>query len=132
MKGAVRRVSLMADERNRSIRLTVREGEIELSAQSSEEGEGNEVVPAEYAGEETTLGFNWQYLQEFLNVISAVQTGDAEAASTENDGDKVRVKESVSPTRISFEFKDANAGTQLRIAGDSFYDYRYVVMPLRV
>lgn len=132
MKGAVRRVSLMADERNRSIRLTVREGEIELSAQSSEEGEGNEALPAEYTGEETTLGFNWQYLQEFLNVISAVQTGDAEAASTENDGDKVRVKETTSPTRISFEFKDANAGTQLRIAGDSPYDYRYIVMPLRV
>ncbi|MCC6328914.1 MAG: DNA polymerase III subunit beta [Acidobacteria bacterium] len=132
MKGAVRRVSLMADERNRSIRLTVREGEIELSAQSSEEGEGSEALPAEYSGEETTLGFNWQYLQEYLNVISAVQTGDAETASTENDGDKVRVKESVSPTRISFEFKDANAGTQLRIAGDSPYDYRYVVMPLRV
>lgn len=132
MKGAVRRVSLMADERNRSIRLTVREGEIELSAQSSEEGEGSEALPAEYSDEETTLGFNWQYLQEYLNVISAVQTGDAEAASTENDGDKVRVKESASPTRISFEFKDANAGTQLRIAGDSPYDYRYVVMPLRV
>lgn len=134
MKGAVRRVSLMADERNRSIRLTVREGEIELSAQSSEEGEGSEALPAEYSGEETTLGFNWQYLQEYLNVISAVQTGDSEAASTstENDGDKVRVKESASPTRISFEFKDANAGTQLRIAGDSPYDYRYVVMPLRV
>ncbi len=132
MKGAVRRVSLMADERNRSIRLTVREGEIELSAQSSEEGEGNEVVPAECSGEETTLGFNWQYLQEFLNVISAVQSGDAEASSTENDGDKVRVKETTSPTRISFEFKDANAGTQLRIAGDSPYDYRYVVMPLRI
>lgn len=132
MKGAVRRVSLMADERNRSIRLTVREGEIELSAQSSEEGEGNEVVPAECSGEETTLGFNWQYLQEFLNVISAVQAGDTEAASTENDGDKVRVKETTSPTRISFEFKDANAGTQLRINGDSPYDYRYVVMPLRI
>ncbi|MGD9563518.1 MAG: DNA polymerase III subunit beta [Pyrinomonadaceae bacterium] len=137
MKGAVRRVALMADERNRSIRLTVREGEIELSAQSSEEGEGNEVVPADCSGEETTLGFNWQYLQDFLNVVSAVQTGDAETASAETseketDGDKVRVKESSSPTRISFEFKDSNAGTQLRIAGDSPYDYRYVVMPLRI
>jgi DNA polymerase-3 subunit beta len=137
LKGAVRRVALMADERNRSIRLTIREGEVEVTAQSSEEGEGNEVVPAEYTGEETTLGFNWQYLQDFLNVVSAVQTGDAETASTEasekeTDGDKVRVKESSSPTRISFEFKDANAGTQLRIAGDSSYDYRYIVMPLRI
>lgn len=146
MKGAVRRVALMADERNRSIRLTVREGEIELTAQSSEEGEGNEVVPADYTGEETTLGFNWQYLQDFLNVVSAAQTGDAttsddpsvgnanatDATVKETDGDKVRVKETASPTRISFEFKDSNAGTQLRIAGDTPYDYRYIVMPLRI
>ncbi len=146
MKGAVRRVSLMADERNRSIRLTVREGEVELSAQSSEEGEGNEVVPAEYTGEETTLGFNWQYLQDFLNVVSAVQTGNSvvadgsahagertkEVSTKETEGDKVRVKETSSPTRISFEFKDSNAGTQMRIVGDSPYDYRYVVMPLRI
>ncbi len=148
MKGAVRRVSLMADERNRSIRLTVREGEVELSAQSSEEGEGNEVVPADYKGEEMQLGFNWQYLQEFLNVVSAVQTGgidgdsDAEARTSvrasddsqtkETDGDKVRVKETSSPTRISFEFKDSNAQTQMRIAGETAYDYKYIVMPLRI
>ena len=45
-------MSLIADERNRSIRLTVREGEIEVTAQSSEEGEGSEVVQADYTGEE--------------------------------------------------------------------------------
>lgn len=140
MRGAVRRVALMADERNRSIRLTVREGEIEISAQSSEEGEGNDVVPADYIGEEMQLGFNWQYLQDFLNVVSAVQTGDAAEAvsadaagsSNETEGDKVRVKETSSPTRISFEFKDSNAQTQMRIAGDTSYDYRYIVMPLRI
>lgn len=133
MKGAVRRVALMADERNRSIRLTVREGEIELSAQSSEEGEGNEVVPADYKGEEIQLGFNWQYLQDFLNTVSAVQADVADADSAkETDGDKVRVKETSTPTRISFEFKDSNAQTQMRIAGDSAYDYKYIVMPLRI
>jgi DNA polymerase III subunit beta len=60
MRSAVRRVALMADERNRSIRVTVREGEVEITAQSSEEGEGAEVVPADYKGEEITLGFNHQ------------------------------------------------------------------------
>ncbi len=133
MKGAVKRVALMADERNRSIRLTVREGEIELTAQSSEEGEGNEAVPADYKGEEVQLGFNWQYLQDFLNTVSAVQADASDAENTtETDGDKVRVKESSSPTRISFEFKDSNAQTQMRIAGDSAYDYKYIVMPLRI
>lgn len=140
MKKSVRRVSLMADDRNRSIRLTVREGEIELSAQSSEEGEGRETVPAEYTGEEVQLGFNWQYLQEFLNNVGAIYSADGNASETpggdeterETDGDKVRVKESKGPVRISFEFKDANAQTQMRIAGDTSYDYKYIVMPLRI
>lgn len=136
MKGAVKRVSLMADERNKSIRLTLKNGEVELSAQSSEEGEGVEVVAAEYAGEETQLGFNWQYLQDFLNTVAAADGAasddDANDGSRETDGDKVRVKETSSPTRISFEFKDSNSQTQMRIAGENPYDYRYIVMPLRI
>ena len=145
MKNAVRRVSLMADERNRSIRMTVRPTEVEITAQSSEEGEGQEFVTVEYsADEEITLGFNWQYLQEFLNNVGALENagtvsdvdegGSATVESTvkETDGDKVRVKESKGSTRISFEFKDANAATQIRIAGDSAYDYKYIVMPLRI
>lgn len=145
MRSAVRRVSLMSDERNRSIRLTVREDEVEITAQSSEEGDGDEIVPCEYKGEEMTLGFNWQYLQEFLNNVGAneivaadgtrVSAGDEEpgsGSSKETDGDKVRVRETAAPIRISFEFKDPNAQTQMRIAGDTSYDYRYIVMPLRI
>jgi DNA polymerase-3 subunit beta len=142
MKSAVRRIALMADERNRSIRMTIREGEVEVTAQSSEEGEGAEVVPAVYKGEEVTLGFNHHYLQEFLNNVGAIQTNtepvsavssdDADAQTKETDGDKVRVKETNTPTRISFEFKDANAATQMSIAGDTNYDYKYIVMPLRI
>lgn len=138
MKSAVRRISLMADERNRSIRMTVRPGEVELNAQSSDEGEGQEFVGADYSGEEEiSLGFNWQYLQEFLNNVGALEntsiSSDEETGDIkETDGDKVRVKEAKGATRISFEFKDANAATQIRIAGDSSYDYKYIVMPLRI
>ena len=140
MKNAVRRISLMADERNRSIRMTIRSGEVEITAQSSEEGEGQEFVPADYSGEEeVTLGFNWQYLQEFLNNVGAFEsTGSSDANGgdgdgvKETDGDKVRVKESKSSPRISFEFKDANAATQIRVDGDTTYDYKYIVMPLRI
>jgi DNA polymerase III sliding clamp (beta) subunit (PCNA family) len=117
--------------------MTVREGEVELTAQSSEEGEGQEFVNADYSStEEVTLGFNWQYLQEFLNNVGALETTSVNSeeepvGEKETDGDKVRVKESKGPTRISFEFKDANAATQICIAGDSSYDYKYIVMPLR-
>jgi DNA polymerase-3 subunit beta len=133
MKNAIRRVSLMADERTRSIRMTVRANEIEIGAQSSEEGEASEKVAADYTGEEVEVGFNSQYLQEFLNVVGS---GEAEANDTgtekETNGETVRVKESGSRLRIAFEFKDGNAQTQLNIAGDTNYDYKYIVMPLRI
>lgn len=131
MKNAIRRVSLMADERTRSIKMTIRPNEIEIGAQSSEEGEASEKVVADYNGTEIEVGFNSQYLQEFLNVVGA---GETEAVETENetDGETVRVKESGNHLRIAFEFKDGNAQTQLNIAGDKNYDYKYIVMPLRI
>ena len=131
MKAAIRRVALMADERTRSVKLTIRSGEIEIGAQSSEEGEANETVSAEYDGEEVQLGFNSQYLQEFLNVVSAKESEAAETEK-ETDGEKVKVKETSSRMRIAFEFKNANAQTQMNIAGDTNYNYKYIVMPLRI
>jgi DNA polymerase-3 subunit beta len=138
MRSAVRRISLMADERNRSVRVTIRDNEIEITAQSSEEGEGSEAFPADYKGEEITLGFNHQYLLEYLNNVSAVQMGsDAGAAGDEkaaNDSAAATApaRETSSPTRIAFEFKDSNAATQMRIEGETTYDYKYIVMPLRI
>ncbi len=144
MRGCIRRMSLIADERNRSIRLTVREGEIEVTAQSSEEGEGREIVQADYKGEEIQLGFNWQYLFEFLNNaatgdLEAVASGSgpgAEATGSSDDGGAAAgtatAREGRSPLRITFDFKDANAQTQMSIAGETTYDYKYIVMPLRI
>jgi DNA polymerase-3 subunit beta len=137
MRSAVRRMALIADDRNRSIRLTVREGEIEVTAQSSEHGEGNEKVQADYKGEEMQLGFNWQYLLEFLTNVGSVEMIAAESVTDEDvketEGDKVRVRDTSAPqVRIAFEFKDPNAQTQMSIAGETTYDYKYIVMPLRI
>lgn len=132
MKTAIRRVSLMADERTRSIRMTIRSNEIEIGAQSSEEGEASEKVSADYNGDEVQVGFNSQYLQEFLNVVGSGESEANDATEKETDGETVRVKESANRLRIAFEFKDGNAQTQLNIAGDKNYDYKYIVMPLRI
>ena len=132
MKNAIRRVSLMADERTRSVRLTIKPNEIEIGAQSSEEGEADEKIAADYAGEEVTIGFNAQYLQEFLNVVGSTEAEASETTQKETDGETVRVKENSSRLRIAFEFKDGNAQTQLNIAGDKNYNYKYIVMPLRI
>ncbi len=140
MRDAVRRMSLIADDRNRSIRLAFRDGEAEVSAQSAEEGEGKEVVQTDYKGEEITLGFNWQYLLEFLTNAA---TGDAELTAEANAdavaGDDngsgaatATAREGKAPLRIRFEFKDPNAQTQMSIEGETTYDYKYIVMPLRI
>jgi DNA polymerase-3 subunit beta len=132
MKNAIRRVSLMADERTRSVKLTIREGEIEIGAQSSEEGEASERVASDYQGDEVTVGFNAQYLQDFLNVVSANAESAESVTENESDGETVRVKESAARPRIAFEFKDGNGQTELRVAGESAYNAKYIVMPLRV
>ena len=146
MNRAVRRMALIADERNRSIRLTVREGEIEVTAQSSEQGEGSEIVQADYKGEELQLGFNHQYLLEFLQNVGSAEMIAAEAVSADGDSESVpgavatgapttgtaTARETSSPVKIAFEFKDPNAQTQMSIAGETTYDYKYIVMPLRI
>lgn len=133
MRNAIRRVALMADERTRSVRITIKANEIEIGAQSSEEGEAQERVSADYSGEEVSIGFNSQYLQDFLNIVGATETeAVAGETETESDGEKVRVKETSNRPRVAFEFKDGNAQTQMKIAGDTNYDYKYIVMPLRI
>ena len=103
---AIRRVALMADDRSHAIRFHLTPGSLHISSQTAEEGEARETVTTEYAGDETEIGFNAAYLQDFLNVL--------------NDGN------------VSFEFKDGNSQAQLRPASDDGYDYRYVVMPMRL
>jgi DNA polymerase III subunit beta len=103
---AIRRVALMADDRSHAIRFHLTPGSLHISSQTAEEGEARETVTTEYAGDETEIGFNAAYLQDFLNVLS--------------DG------------TVAFEFKDGNSQAQLRPASDDGYDYRYVVMPMRL
>jgi DNA polymerase-3 subunit beta len=103
---AIRRVALMADDRSHAVRFHLAPKQLQISSQNAEEGDASEVVATEYEGEETEIGFNAQYLQDFLNVI-----GEGE---------------------VNFEFKDGNSQAQLRPSENGEYDYKYVVMPMRI
>ena len=103
---AIRRVALMADERSHAIRFHLEPNQLVISSQNAEEGEANETLQTDYTGETTDIGFNAQYLQEFLNVI-----GDA---------------------KIAFEFKDGNSQAQLQPSDNGDYEYKYIVMPMRI
>jgi len=103
---AVRRVALMADDRSHAIRFHLEKDQLVISSQNAEEGEARESVLTEYQGEDVEIGFNAQYLQDFLNVIG--------------------------PGQVAFEFKDANSQAQLRPVTDDGCDYKYIVMPMRL
>jgi len=106
LNDAVRRVAQLADQRSHAVKLELTKEGIEISASSPEYGEAKETIEKEYKGEALTIGFNAQYMLDFL----------AAAA----DG----------PIRL--ELKDEQSAGQLRPLADEAYKYRYVIMPMRI
>ncbi len=107
LKSAIERVAQFADERSRAIRFQVLNGELKVHSSISETGESEETIPIDYNGPDVEIGFNAQYLIDFLRAV---------------DG-----------SEIQFHFKDGNSAGELRphaaVAGTV---YRYVVMPMRI
>jgi DNA polymerase III subunit beta len=66
---AVRRVSLMADDRSHAIRLDIKAGQLNFSASTPDNGEALESIPIDFNGEETSIGFNSQYLLDSYNAL---------------------------------------------------------------
>jgi DNA polymerase III subunit beta len=109
MTSAVQRVAQFADERSHAIRVKVENNEVRLQANSNEMGEAEDVLETSYQGESMTIGFNSDYLIDFLKAA-----GTAE---------------------VRLELKDSQSAGMLRPTengnGDEF-KYRYVVMPMRI
>jgi len=105
MADAVRRAKIMADQKLRSIRLSISSGTLELTASSAEAGEAKEVVPVEYDGPSIEIGFNPDYLLDFLNACGS--------------------------EKVEISVRDSETQGMLRPAGESSFDYRYVVMPMK-
>jgi DNA polymerase III subunit beta len=106
-RAAIERVAQFSDERSRAIRVQFCPGEIKVYSSISETGESEESVPVEYDGPTVEIGFNAQYLMDFLRAVSEQQ--------------------------VEFRFKDASGAGELRPMGESSGAvYRYVVMPMRI
>ena len=106
LNDALRRVSQLADQRSHAVKLMLAREGIELSASSPEYGEAKESIEKEYKGDPLSIGFNSQYLLDFL---AAVAEGP-----------------------ISIELKDEQSAGQMRPLADEQYRYRYVIMPMRI
>jgi DNA polymerase III subunit beta len=106
LSAAISRVAQFADERSRAVRLKLDKGEMKLSASSSETGESEDSIEISYNGESLTIGFNAQYIIDFLKAVGA--------------------------GNVRLELKDAQSAGQLRPAEGEEYKYRYIVMPMRI
>src|SRR3989441_5232233 len=63
---ALRRVSVMADERNKPVKMTLTPGTLKLAASSQELGEAEETLEVEYVGGEVAIAFNSRYVLDAL------------------------------------------------------------------
>ena len=104
---AIRRVALLADERSQALRLQVEQGRLEISSSGGDYGEANDVVDIGYAGPALRIGFNYQYLLDFFGAVG-------------KNG------------MVRMELKDEQTAVQFCPVDRDSYQYRYVVMPLRI
>lgn len=102
----IRRASILADERSRTIKVSLEKGLLEITASHSDLGEAQESVQVDYDSEPMQVGFNHQYLLEFLGTADEPE--------------------------VSFEFKDPESAAQLRAVPAGEFNYRYIVMPMRI
>jgi DNA polymerase-3 subunit beta len=70
---ALRRVSILSDDKSRSVRFKLDNDILGLSSQNSEFGDAQEVVTAKYKGEPLTIGFNASYVLDALAVMNEEQ-----------------------------------------------------------
>jgi DNA polymerase-3 subunit beta len=67
---ALRRISLVANDKSGGVQLIIEPGMLRLQSQNPEVGEGSEEVDVDYAGDELRIGFNARYLLDALTALA--------------------------------------------------------------
>src|SRR5690606_23575731 len=102
---AVDRVSTIASERGgKAVKLSMRDGNLELSVTNPDHGTATEELPVEFEPESFEIGFNARYL---LDIIAQIRSDNA-----------------------VFQFSDAGSPTLVKEEGEA--RALYVLMPMRV
>jgi DNA polymerase-3 subunit beta len=67
---AVKRIATLTSAKTNIIKVEVLNGKIVLSSQNPEAGEGQDQIETAHEGDELTVGFNYRYVLDVLNVIA--------------------------------------------------------------
>ena len=103
---AIRRVALLSAERSKGIKFTIEKNRIRLFSSNPEIGEARDRLAVEYKGQDFEVGFNAQYLLDFLTAI------DVE--------------------KVVFEIKDENSAVLMRPEQEEELTNIYVLMPMKI
>lgn len=101
---ALKRVSLLAHEKSRGVKLSIQSGIMTISSSNPDMGEAREEIDVDYTGEAIDIGFNSKYLLECLAVMKA--------------------------EKLEFHFKDRLSPGILKGTGSQ--NHTYVIMPMRI
>lgn len=101
---AIDRVSTIATDKNKSIKLILENGKISFQIKSNDSGNASEEIEVGYEGEVIETGFNSRYFLEIVGQISK--------------------------DKITIHFKDGSAPALIKTDGEN--DSLYVIMPIRV
>lgn len=101
---ALKRVSLLAHEKSRGVKLALQSNALTISSSNPDMGEAREEIDINYVGEPMEIGFNSRYLLDYLAVMTTEQ--------------------------LEFHMKDRLSPGILRGVGQQ--NHTYVIMPMRI
>jgi DNA polymerase III subunit beta len=101
----IQRVAVLSNERSRAVEFSLSEGKATLSSANPEMGEASDAMDIQYDGPQLKIGFNSQYVTEFLSGITAEE--------------------------VVFELNTESTAALMKPKGTDQFDYRYVLMPMR-
>jgi len=108
---AVRRVSVLSNQKSHLVKLVFNSGTVEAVVKNTEiGGEAREVLPVEYDGEEHIVGFNGMYFSEIIDLIKTQKV-------------RLEMNTQISACLIYPEYADEKEKTS---------DDLFLIMPLRI
>ena len=97
---------MLSTERSRGIKFSIGKGNLKLFSSNPEIGEARDDLEIDYKGADLEIGFNSQYLLDFLL--------------------------SVNSERVRLELKDENSAAILKPDIEETIKYTYVIMPMKI
>src|SRR5580704_15586839 len=102
---ALRRVQLLVRDNTTPVRLSMRQGGVDLSVVSQEVGDASETVDGDFTGEDLIIAFNPSYLIDGVEAVHGdeviVETADGSKAATVRGAEDDTFRYLLMPVRVS-------------------------------